>query len=101
MVRVKMMQTDMIQGLKTLVNETRGSSVGAQYKKYAASAFVELARKVLYVNGMDKLAGTLTSKEVFVLCHLQIKAKIFSLVHFYSVYTACNPNYLPANFCFH
>lgn len=75
--------------------------MGVENKKCAAPAFVEVVRKVLYVNWMDKLAGTLTSKEVFVLCHLQIKAKNFSVVHFYSVYTACNPNCLSANFCFH
>lgn len=37
---VQMMQTDRMNGLKMFVNETRGSFVGAEYKKCVASAFV-------------------------------------------------------------
>lgn len=40
MVRAQMIQTDINKGLKMLVNETRGSFVGAENKKCAAPAFV-------------------------------------------------------------
>lgn len=51
MVRVEMMQTDMIKGLKMLVNEARGSLVGAENKKVQPIC-CRRVRKLLYVNGM-------------------------------------------------
>lgn len=45
------------------------------------------------------LTAALMSREVFGLCHLQRKATNFLVVHFHSVYTACNPNSFSANIC--
>lgn len=96
-----MILANMNKHLKMLVDETGGSFVGAENKKYSSHVRCSCEKSfVCEWGGIPHiLTGALMSREVFGLCHLQRKATNFLVVHFHSVYTVCNPNYFSANIC--